>query len=346
MKHLKGKAPGIVSLRAPGGDTWQLKLIRKDNALWFSNGWSTFVSDHGSEFGDLFVFKYCGHLRFNVQIFDTSACQKESAIDVKCSQKLSDLAREQKGEKNVNDIDNNASSLWPSTSKGVKRKASSAQFLDNHEVIILTDDSETEERVDGRKKFSASGPLSQSKDVNLGDKPVIGVEDDNEPIHDPVQPGDHFLVKQATDEQGVAFPTGYPLSNRNSDSDGSAPSSLNSVGGVLDTDTPVFVHRMKKYNIERVQNLVISRSFYQRYSSFLRNRAKLVLQTPDGASNTVRLVKTGGDPRCLSAGWSSFIRRNSIKAGDTCVFKFVGGSHIQVHIIKKGELKQVADQIL
>ncbi|KAK6916969.1 B3 DNA binding domain [Dillenia turbinata] len=379
VKHLKGKAPGIVSLRAPSGNTWRVKLIRKGNALWFSNGWSTFVCDNSSEFGDLFVFKYRGHMRFNVQIFDKSACEKKSAVDAECSQKMSDLLDGQKAEKNVND--NSASSFRPSTSKGVKRKASSVQFSVNSEVIILSDDSESEERVAGRKKYSASALLSQTRDANLSGKPGenitssimclyfalnfdsnseagIGVEDDNEPTHDPgLHPGDHFLEKQATDGQGLAVTTGHPLTSSESDSNGNKASNLMSVSSAFDTDTPILVHHIKKYNIHGarilsmkrlisfrcghvllgdlcisgirqnfvryspISTMVIPSSFYHRYISFFRNRANFVLRTPDGASYTVKLVKSYRERRVLSAGWSSFIRHNSIEVGDACVLK-------------------------
>ncbi|KAK6916968.1 B3 DNA binding domain [Dillenia turbinata] len=366
VKHLKGKVPGIVSLRAPSGNTWRVKLIRKGNALWFSNGWSTFVSDHSSEFGDLFVFKYRGHMRFNVQIFDKSACEKKSAVDAECSQKMSDLLDGQKAGKNVNENnasssrpstskgvkrkassksdlldgqkaeknvnDNSASSLSPSTSRGVKRKASSVQFSVNSEVIILSDDSESEERVDGRKKCSASALLSQTRDANLSGKPGL-------------HPGNHFLEKQVTDEQGLAVTKGHPLTSSESDSDGNKASNLMSVSRALDTDTPILVHHMKKYNIHGTRILAIPSSFYHRYISFFRNRANFVLRTPDGASYTVKLVKSYRERRVLSAGWSSFIRHNSIEVGDACVLKFVGGSLIQVHIIKKRELEQVREQI-
>lgn len=84
--RMEGRTSGLVSLTGPSGNTWQVRLIKQDNELFFHNGWSTFVGDHLLECGDLLVFRYEGHLQFTVQVFDKNACEKEAAFHSKCSQ--------------------------------------------------------------------------------------------------------------------------------------------------------------------------------------------------------------------------------------------------------------------
>lgn len=50
------------------------------------NGWEKFVKDHSLELGDFLVFRYNGGLRFTVQIFGRTACEKEDNFGFGCGE--------------------------------------------------------------------------------------------------------------------------------------------------------------------------------------------------------------------------------------------------------------------
>lgn len=54
-----------------------MELEDRENGLFFRNGWQGFVKDNHLESGDLLVFDYDGETKFNVKIYDRSACEKD-----------------------------------------------------------------------------------------------------------------------------------------------------------------------------------------------------------------------------------------------------------------------------
>ncbi|XP_010263794.1 PREDICTED: B3 domain-containing protein Os11g0197600-like isoform X2 [Nelumbo nucifera] len=86
LKHLKGQTSGTAYLTGPGKNVWRVDLVRRREGLYFEHGWEVFLSDHSSQFGDFFVFRYDGNLHFTVQIFDQSGCIKEATFRAKCNQ--------------------------------------------------------------------------------------------------------------------------------------------------------------------------------------------------------------------------------------------------------------------
>ncbi|KAJ8748053.1 hypothetical protein K2173_011639 [Erythroxylum novogranatense] len=93
MKHMEGRTSGSVSLVGPSGNVWSVQLVKNDDDVFLDHGWPTFVRDHLIACGDLLVFRYDGGLCFTVQVFDQSACEKESAFHSKCSEELGKSCR-------------------------------------------------------------------------------------------------------------------------------------------------------------------------------------------------------------------------------------------------------------
>ncbi|GAB2291364.1 hypothetical protein Dimus_025622 [Dionaea muscipula] len=88
-RHMEGRTSGSVLLTGPSGHSWKVSLITQDGNLCLDDGWSTFVRDHSIQCGDSLIFRYDGNLRFSVQIFDESSCEKEEAFSATCSQQPS-----------------------------------------------------------------------------------------------------------------------------------------------------------------------------------------------------------------------------------------------------------------
>uniref|UniRef100_A0A1D1YV77 B3 domain-containing protein Os11g0197600 n=1 Tax=Anthurium amnicola TaxID=1678845 RepID=A0A1D1YV77_9ARAE len=80
LKHIEGH-PSTCSLMGPSGNVWAVEPVRNQaGRLFFVGGWKEFVGDHAMETGEFLVFVYEGGPRFRVLIFDTTACEKESAF--------------------------------------------------------------------------------------------------------------------------------------------------------------------------------------------------------------------------------------------------------------------------
>lgn len=57
-----------------------MELEKTENGLFFHNGWQRFVKDHHLEVGDFLIFRYDGESKFNVTIYDRSACEKDVEV--------------------------------------------------------------------------------------------------------------------------------------------------------------------------------------------------------------------------------------------------------------------------
>ncbi|CAL5387848.1 unnamed protein product [Camellia sinensis] len=65
----------IVTLTVPNGRIWHLGVEKADNMLWFHNGWKEFAEHHSISCGFFILFKYEENSKFNVHIFDLTACE-------------------------------------------------------------------------------------------------------------------------------------------------------------------------------------------------------------------------------------------------------------------------------
>ena len=65
--------------RSSDGNTYNVHVAKELNNLVLRSGWSIFASIYGLEEGDFLRFKYNGDSHFKVEIYDPSACEKESS---------------------------------------------------------------------------------------------------------------------------------------------------------------------------------------------------------------------------------------------------------------------------
>ncbi|KAK3195629.1 hypothetical protein Dsin_026939 [Dipteronia sinensis] len=64
-----------VTLTVPNGRVWQVGLTKEEQKIWFHDGWHEFVQYHSISTGYFLVFKYGKNSKFNVLIFDMTACE-------------------------------------------------------------------------------------------------------------------------------------------------------------------------------------------------------------------------------------------------------------------------------
>jgi hypothetical protein len=73
------KIPGKIELKACNGSTCTVAVTRYPNELVLEAGWEAFVSTNDIRLCDFLVFRYNGNFQFEVLIFDSSCCVKESS---------------------------------------------------------------------------------------------------------------------------------------------------------------------------------------------------------------------------------------------------------------------------
>jgi B3 DNA binding domain len=77
-KIFRGQIDGTVELKVPGGNVWQVSVIKSTGNLTFQSGWKDFVIANCVEENDLLVFKYSGNSSFQAQISDPNGCERTS----------------------------------------------------------------------------------------------------------------------------------------------------------------------------------------------------------------------------------------------------------------------------
>ncbi|KAI3931420.1 hypothetical protein MKX01_040337 [Papaver californicum] len=68
----------VIYLEDAKGSHWKVKLAKVDGSLAISKGWNDFVADHSIKLGDFLVFSYVSDTLFEVQIFESTGCEKLS----------------------------------------------------------------------------------------------------------------------------------------------------------------------------------------------------------------------------------------------------------------------------
>ncbi|XP_068337216.1 B3 domain-containing protein Os01g0723500-like isoform X1 [Pyrus communis] len=79
-KNFNGRSLCKCDLKGPTGIRRTVELEERENGLFFHDGWQGFVKDHLLEAGDFLVFSYDGVSKFNVKIYDRSACEKDVEV--------------------------------------------------------------------------------------------------------------------------------------------------------------------------------------------------------------------------------------------------------------------------
>jgi B3 DNA binding domain len=79
-RNFRGRIDETVELKGPSGNVWQVGVIKSTGRLTFQYGWKDFVTGNCVEANDLLVFKYSGNSSFQVQIFDSSGCERTTSF--------------------------------------------------------------------------------------------------------------------------------------------------------------------------------------------------------------------------------------------------------------------------
>jgi len=80
LKHISDEASKKVILEGPNGCRWPVRIKRSSDGTFLSSGWSKFVVDHFLKESEFLVFQYEGNMHFRIQVFDTTASERERGL--------------------------------------------------------------------------------------------------------------------------------------------------------------------------------------------------------------------------------------------------------------------------
>uniref|UniRef100_A0ACD6A0V9 Uncharacterized protein n=1 Tax=Avena sativa TaxID=4498 RepID=A0ACD6A0V9_AVESA len=82
VRSVRGQISELVKLETPDGNKHSVHVAKELNNLVLRSGWSIFACVYGLQEGDFLRFKYNGDSHFKVEMYDPSACEKESSCVV------------------------------------------------------------------------------------------------------------------------------------------------------------------------------------------------------------------------------------------------------------------------
>lgn len=85
-----------ISLKAPNGLIWHVKLERQKDEIWLQDGWLEFARFYSIQFGHLLVFKYRGHCDFKVRIFDPCCTEIDYPLSRNAKLNIGELSQVKK----------------------------------------------------------------------------------------------------------------------------------------------------------------------------------------------------------------------------------------------------------
>ncbi|KAF8377483.1 hypothetical protein HHK36_030863 [Tetracentron sinense] len=373
LKHMEGKTSGSVSLKGPSGNTWHVDLIQNSEGLFFQDGWPVFARDHLAEIGDFFVFRYDGNLHFTVCIFDPSACEKEAAFYVKCSQDTIHNGKKRGKKKGGKLL--NVSSYKPF--KGVPKRMrgnshlilpgyitrSRAAMVQNFDKGFEQEDVFTTRKLQGSAFFNGKKkrgrPSKNTVNSSLSSlskacKDEPGIEYEDEYFTRKHQESAFFNGERKRGRPPKNIVNSYlpSLSKACKDEPGFEK------GDILLTrkhQGVVFLNERKKLGRRSksfVSSALLSQSKAYKEKPVIqaipkwfsqahlpKYKTEIVLHNPKGESWIVTSVPNSKalQKYAFCGGWTAFVRDNKIKTADICIFELMGKLEMCVHIVQRGK---------
>ncbi|XVE69981.1 hypothetical protein DITRI_Ditri10aG0034900 [Diplodiscus trichospermus] len=297
-RNLEGRISGSVLLKGPSGYGWVVKLVQKNDDLFFDEGWADFVRDHSLECGDFLVFRYDGDFVFDVIVFDQSTCEKEVAFHCKCSQ----------GGSEFDGI------------VGQKRYREDGGVSFDHDcewLLKRSRGSSSESDVDvSDKEHSGNGLI-------LATKTCQGLTscDENH---------DGTILKTVGKEDGLNMHGSGCLQMVGELEEKNVAQSFNSC-------FPFFVRIMKRFNVSGSYTLNIPYQFAMEHLPKCKTEIVLRnLKGACWTVNSVPTTRVHTS-HTLCGGWLGFVRSNEIEVGDICIFEYVRKFEFRVHILRVGK---------
>jgi hypothetical protein len=80
VNYFGGKIPGTVTLEAPNGNTYDVRVTKNMNRTILKSGWVAFLDANQIEENYSLMFRYLGNAHFEVTVFDSRVRRKPCAM--------------------------------------------------------------------------------------------------------------------------------------------------------------------------------------------------------------------------------------------------------------------------
>lgn len=295
IKHFNGTIPRQAILKILTGKLWHVKLEETEGKLFIQDGWEDFVSDNCLEHGEFLVFSYNKNSIFDVRHFGLNGCNKGNGL---ASVKINTHVKTEEDSEAVQVVCDSDSDRKPTSSCKRKLLETSGRKSDNLESAKISrrQSSRTAAtNVENCKVLEAENNVTNHEDAKADDKFEQTNHEDAKDIEAESIAQNNFSLPKVEVEMQENAGTLDPPSK-------------------FDSEGPSFeVVLTNSYLLKG--NLSIPRSFVRQYLKKSAYSVKLQV------ANRCWVVKYFNGK--FSAGWSAFVRDNSLLEGDLCVFKLI-----------------------
>lgn len=301
LKHISNDAPKRAILEGPNGCSWHVNIKKSSDGMFLSTGWAKFVEDHSLKEREFLVFRYNGNMHFTIQVFDTTACERDDLFEIQPCMTMSPIKggnKKRRLRKRPLDV------ICHTEHQDVESGSPQLLMLDYHEAEQLQDDNVNS--VEGSCVTSHS-PKDDGK---------TKIETEELPVH---------LVGSETAGERGSSPKRRLVTPEERSRAGEAARAFSS-------DFPFVIIHMTVTNIKRYLMrfpLCFSRVHLP------RGRTVMSLRDLIGKQWTVTYVPGEREQRDrLSKGWAEFVQGNNLDEGDYCAFELIGPMEMRVHIFR------------
>ncbi|GAB2218326.1 hypothetical protein Droror1_Dr00001546 [Drosera rotundifolia] len=359
--RMEGIRSGLVSLMGPSGNSWEVDLVNHEGDLYLEHGWDAFVKDHSLQCGDSLVFSYDGGLKFTLQIFDESACEKEEAFYATCSQgpsqcrRMSGMKRQREEDSPFSSVMDEMSRrriftpvhLVPSTRSWHPESNVEEPKLSHVVANTMTREVSVESESDGSDELNGIliDDISQKSSCSDAEN-GFGISTRL------IVAG--LCAKRLGDGLGLTKKSstslGPPICRLKSNGINKEKPNMmikekNGMSGFVEkaaakhftSEFPFFVRVMNFSNVAGNGTFKLPAQFSTVHLPKIRT--KVVIRNLKGECWTVTsipFVRSRTVQHTFCAGWRAFVRDNSIKMGDVCIFEKVGDCEIRAHTFRLG----------
>ncbi|KAI5670983.1 hypothetical protein M9H77_11347 [Catharanthus roseus] len=78
MHHLEGVALDTATLTISSGQSWEVKVVKKENDIMLEDGWQKFRDDNDLSTGDVLLFTHSQNMSFDIKIYSPSGLERET----------------------------------------------------------------------------------------------------------------------------------------------------------------------------------------------------------------------------------------------------------------------------
>ncbi|XVE82719.1 hypothetical protein DITRI_Ditri16bG0028600 [Diplodiscus trichospermus] len=177
VKNFKGNVPTNITVKSGSGSSWRVKIQDEGGGYFFCGGWSTFVKDHSLETGDFLLFFLLGRSKFDVIVYNRTACEKNITLTAKRprGRPVVNRRNEETPSKNNASCSNRARTPPPgrTTVKNARNDSEKIEFVSEvtpeHPTFVMV--------VKEYHKYSAAVPIWFSKETGMAEKESTLIKD-------------------------------------------------------------------------------------------------------------------------------------------------------------------------